>query len=130
MSIKYKDFFGLKIWVGITLNEKSYLKEMKRYKVISPSNFLLDTSSATTHFLDPKVENMSDRHICLICIKNNLTRFAAYGLLVHEATHVLQKIKKIMREDQIGEEMEAYAMQGISSFLWDNYDELKKNGDY
>lgn len=123
-SIAYKDFFGLKIWVGITLDEKAYAREMKRYKIKKPSDFLIADSCATTHFLDPS--NAQSKHICIICIKRGLTRFAAYGLLVHEAVHVMQKIKDIMREDRIGMEMEAYATQGISCFLWNEYDKLRR----
>jgi hypothetical protein len=81
-------------------------------------------SSATTHYLDPS--SAKSKHICLICIKGNLTRFGAYGLLVHEAVHVMQRIKEIFNEDKIGMEMEAYATQGIASFLWNEYDNQKK----
>ena len=126
MKIPYKDFFGLKIWVGIIASEKCYLKEMKRLKIKNPTSWLLDNSAATLHVYEPK-ENLIKKHICLVCIESNLTRFSAYGLLVHEATHILQYIKEIMREDKIGNEMEAYAMQGISCFLWNEYDRLKTN---
>jgi hypothetical protein len=124
--IIYKDLFGLKIWVGLTVSEKAYLKEMRRLKIKEPSPFLLDSASATTHFICPS--NSNSKHICLICIKPNLTRFGAYGLLVHEAVHVMQQIKDIFREDRIGHEMEAYAVQGIASFLWDTFDGRKKIG--
>jgi hypothetical protein len=124
VTISYKDFFGLKVWVGITLTEKAYAKEMARLKIAAPRPFLNTGSSATTHYLDP--DSASSKHICLICIKSNLTRFGAYGLLVHEAVHVMQRIKEIFNEDKIGMEMEAYATQGITSFLWNEYDNQKK----
>ena len=123
-TISYKDFFGLKVWVGITLSEKSYMKEMKRLKINNPHGFLDETASAMTHYIDP--DNHNSKHICLITIKNNLTKFGAYGLLVHEAVHVMQRVKEIFREDKIGHEMEAYATQGISCFLWSEYDEQKR----
>ncbi len=37
-----------------------------------------------------------------------------------------QYIKEVMKEEKIGMEMEAYAMQGISSFLWNEYDKEKR----
>lgn len=123
-SISYKDFFGLKIWVGITASEKAYAREMKRLKITETHPFLVTGSSATTHYLDPTSYN--SKHICLICIKDDLTRFGAYGLLVHEAVHVLQKIKEIFNEEKIGMEMEAYATQGIACYLWNEYDDLRK----
>lgn len=126
MTLSYKDFFGLKIWVGITLNEKSYLKEMKRIGIKDPGPYLLDNAMAVTHFLYPQTGNEKGKHIMIVCISNKLTKFGAYGLLVHEAVHVMQEIKEIMREEKIGREMEAYATQGVSCFLWNEYDELKK----
>ena len=124
MKVAYKDFFGLKVWVGITVNEKAYLIEMGRLKIKDPSPWLLERAAATTHFIDP--DKSSSKHICLICIEKNLTRFGAYGLLVHEAVHVMQRIKEIFNEDKIGHEMEAYALQGIACFLWDEYDKQRK----
>lgn len=82
------------------------------------------------HPFYPTNGSESGKKICLVCISSNLTRFGAYGLLVHEAVHIMQEIKEIMREDKIGHEMEAYAVQGIASFLWDSYDQLKKKKDY
>lgn len=129
MTITYKDFFGLKIWVGLTINEKSYAKEMKRMSISDPSPWLVNDSFATTHAFNPMSGEEKGKHIIIICIKKNLTRFGAYGLLVHEAVHVMQTIKEIMREDKIGNEMEAYATQGISSFLWDTYEKMKAKRD-
>lgn len=128
MKITYKDFFGLKIWVGITTEEKQYLREMKRFNISDPSSWLLDGAFAATHFFKPLSGNGNEKgkYICIICINPNLTRFGAYGLLVHETIHVMQWIKDIMKEDKIGNEMEAYATQGIASFLWNEYDTLKK----
>jgi hypothetical protein len=123
-DIAYKDFFGLKIWVGLIISDKAYAKEMKRLGLKNPNPFVVEGASATTHYLDPS--SAKSKHICLICIKPDLTRFGAYGLLVHEAVHVMQRIKEIFREDKIGAEMEAYATQGICSFLWEEYDDLKR----
>jgi len=123
-KIVYKDFFGPKIWVGITVSERAYAREMKRLRINEPHPFLNCGASATTHYIDPTSAN--SKHICLICIKRNLTRFGAYGLLVHEAVHVMQRITDIFNEDRIGMEMEAYATQGIATFLWNEFDNLKK----
>ena len=121
--LSYKDFFGLEIWVGLTVCPEAYRREMTRLKITSPSSFLVDTASATTHYIEPTARHR--KNICLITIKTGLTKFNAYGLLVHESVHVVQRIKEIMHEEKIGYEMEAYAVQAISCFLWNEYDRQK-----
>ncbi|GEA69115.1 hypothetical protein PA3_32730 [Acinetobacter pittii] len=46
-----------------------------------------------------------------------------YGLLLHEAVHVWQKIKKLMGEREPSVEFEAYSIQAIAQDLFEMYEE-------
>ncbi|MDV7388327.1 hypothetical protein R4446_11750 [Acinetobacter baumannii] len=46
-----------------------------------------------------------------------------YGLLLHEAVHVWQKIKKLMGEREPSSEFEAYSIQAIAQDLFKMYEE-------
>lgn len=46
-----------------------------------------------------------------------------YGLLLHEAVHVWQKIKKLMGEREPSSEFEAYSIQAIAQDLFEMYEE-------
>ncbi|MDN8286621.1 hypothetical protein [Acinetobacter baumannii] len=53
-----------------------------------------------------------------------------YGLLLHEAVHVWQKIKKLMGEREPSSEFEAYSIQAIAQDLFKMYEEseVKSHG--
>lgn len=52
-----------------------------------------------------------------------------YGLLLHEAVHVWQKVKKLMGEKEPSSEFEAYSIQAIAQDLFKMYEESEvKNG--
>ncbi|HCW3748771.1 TPA: hypothetical protein OXK62_003309 [Acinetobacter baumannii] len=46
-----------------------------------------------------------------------------YGLLLHEAVHVWQKIRKLMGEKEPSSEFEAYSIQAIAQDLFEMYEE-------
>ncbi|MHC3136273.1 hypothetical protein ACWPO0_10415 [Acinetobacter nosocomialis] len=46
-----------------------------------------------------------------------------YGLLLHEAVHVWQKVKKLMGEKEPSSEFEAYSIQSIAQDLFKMYEE-------
>lgn len=46
-----------------------------------------------------------------------------YGLLLHEAVHVWQKVKKLMGEKEPSSEFEAYSIQAIAQDLFKMYEE-------
>ncbi|MFH3964700.1 hypothetical protein WAJ79_19475 [Acinetobacter baumannii] len=50
-----------------------------------------------------------------------------YGLLLHEAVHVWQKIKKLMGEREPSSEFEAYSIQAIAQDLFKMYEESELN---
>lgn len=45
-----------------------------------------------------------------------------YGLLLHEAVHVWQKIKKLMGEREPSSEFEAYSIQAIAQDLFEMFE--------
>ncbi|EXE24686.1 hypothetical protein K004_3842 [Acinetobacter baumannii 16553_8] len=49
-----------------------------------------------------------------------------YGLLLHEAVHVWQKIKKLMGEREPSSEFEAYSIQAIAQDLFKMYEESEE----
>ncbi len=50
-----------------------------------------------------------------------------YGLLLHEAVHVWQKVKKLMGEKEPSSEFEAYSIQAIAQDLFKMYEESEVN---
>lgn len=50
-----------------------------------------------------------------------------YGLLLHKAVHVWQKIKKLMGEREPSVEFEAYSIQAIAQDLFKMYEESEVN---
>ncbi|MER8075392.1 hypothetical protein [Acinetobacter pittii] len=50
-----------------------------------------------------------------------------YGLLLHEAVHVWQKVKKLMGEKEPSSEFEAYSIQSIAQDLFKMYEESEVN---
>lgn len=46
-----------------------------------------------------------------------------YGLLLHEAVHVWQKVRKLMGEKEPSSEFEAYSIQAIAQDLFKMYEE-------
>lgn len=50
-----------------------------------------------------------------------------YGLLLHEAVHVWQKVKNLMGEKEPSSEFEAYSIQAIAQDLFIMYEESEIN---
>ncbi|MFV5376499.1 hypothetical protein [Acinetobacter calcoaceticus] len=50
-----------------------------------------------------------------------------YGLFLHEAVHVWQKVKKLMGEKEPSSEFEAYSIQAIAQDLFKMYEESEVN---
>lgn len=50
-----------------------------------------------------------------------------YGLLLHEAVHVWQKVKKLMGEKEPSSEFEAYSIQAIAQDLFEMFEASEVN---
>lgn len=109
-------------YIGICKSEKSFRSELKRLKIPEGDAFpwISDGADATTHEIVNKKER---RKCCIICVSNTKgkSRSEISTLLVHEAVHVWQKIKKDYGEEEPGNEMEAYCIQAISLSLITGY---------
>lgn len=49
-----------------------------------------------------------------------------YGLILHEAVHIWQHLKQLMREDEPSIEFEAYSIQMIAQDLFAMYEDSEK----
>lgn len=109
-------------YYGLCTTEKGFLREVKRLKVPSPPNWVLNEwSDATTHFLE-----LDGKVSAIVCIRNFEGKPVeqVYGLLVHEASHIWQEIKRLMGEGSPSAEFEAYSIQRVSQNLMNAFKEL------
>ncbi|HFG6817393.1 hypothetical protein U2E65_03210 [Acinetobacter baumannii] len=81
---------------------------------------------------DAQVSAFSDGAYAIVQIGDTADkdRIQVYGLLLHEAVHVWQKIKKLMGEREPSSEFEAYSIQAIAQDLFKMYEEseVKSHG--
>lgn len=100
-------------FIGLCFDERVFRKEMKRLGIKEQCNFLAHDGGAAAmhHFTNP-----SGRCIYIVAIgpRNGRSKEQVAGLVAHEATHVIQR----MREDiaggkSLGDEAEAYLVQMI-----------------
>lgn len=117
--MKYLDNSLLIGWVqyALCLDPSEYAKEMKRLKVEQPTPFLMEDKPATTHFFYPKGDGSKSVAIVCLCPEDDMDAIAIATLLVHEAVHIWQEKCELMGEENPGREIEAYAIQRISSHL-------------
>ncbi|MFN3454034.1 MAG: hypothetical protein ACK41T_03675 [Pseudobdellovibrio sp.] len=86
---------------------------LKKYKLPS-ANGVSDNADATTHF----IPNNIGEYAAIVCLfQHNFEIEQIHCLLVHEATHIFQKIKELIGESNPSMEFEAYSIQTISQNL-------------
>jgi len=114
--------------VALCLTEKQYVEELRALEIPKKlrSPFVLEGCGATTHTFDNLSGNPS---VILVCLKGDprQTLNQVHALIVHEATHVWQWVKKMLGEDEPSKEFEAYSLQSITRGLFDAYDEMTEN---
>lgn len=100
------------MYVGYTSSPEAFERAVKRLKVKPVPSFLSgDHAGATTHFFD----NPNKWDCALICI--DLTKPAAKdpieiaGIVVHEVSHVILHLWKMIGEREPGHEAQAYLFQ-------------------
>ncbi|CDG74737.1 MULTISPECIES: hypothetical protein [Acinetobacter] len=77
---------------------------------------------------DAQVSSYSDGAYVIVQIGEaaDKDQIQVYGLLLHEAVHVWQKVKKLMGEKEPSPEFEAYSIQSIAQDLFEMYEESEK----
>ena len=120
-SVVWFDMGAMPFFLGFTMSEKAFDEKMKLMKVDNPPSFLINNSAGTTHHFTRK--NGLDTAIITIDLKQakKNCREVVYGLLVHEAVHVLDYLIESMNDKSPSHEFKAYTVQGISQFLFQNY---------
>ncbi|AOJ10349.1 hypothetical protein [Burkholderia mayonis] len=113
--------------LGLCIDERDYLREMRRLKIKSPNAFVTAGKSATMHWFDHK---RGGDDLAIVCIDMMRLRkcpgTAIAALLVHEAVHVFQSIRESMGEEHPSSEFEAYSIQRISQDLMFMYQQSMK----
>ncbi|SSR50187.1 Uncharacterised protein [Acinetobacter nosocomialis] len=74
---------------------------------------------------DAQVSSYSDGAYAVVQLGDTSERklIEIYGLLLHEAVHVWQKVRKLMGEKEPSSEFEAYSIQAIAQDLFEMYEE-------
>jgi hypothetical protein len=111
-------------YMALCMNERSFVREMKKLEVNDPPPFMGKNGHATTHYFDNEKRGL----ICVVCIKHDKKKTIEqiHALLAHEAVHVWQAFKDFINEKNPSGEMEAYAVQNIFQSLAVAYREAVK----
>lgn len=111
-------------YYGFCPSERAWKREMKRLcpKVSPPEDYPTADGRATSFEEDGK--------LCIIVTLNERIdrkdRGGIFCLIVHEATHVWQMIRRDINEREPSVEFEAYAMQAIVMNLCKAYGETRR----
>ena len=113
--------------IGIAFHGKEVKHEMKRLRIdksmihqVYHDNWTHTDADATTIFLD---NAQAREHLAIVLVHKRCPTkpHLIGGVLAHEATHIWQAIKETMGEEAPGHEMEAYAIQSITTKLLHAY---------
>lgn len=95
-------------------SEKKYKKVIKELGIKNPNRWINVGAHATVHVLENSKN--TNKLCCVVCIditkEHSIPQMMA--LLVHEAVHIWQYVRKSLGEDSPSSEFEAYAIQRIS----------------
>ncbi|HGH1366370.1 hypothetical protein ACT4U1_11445 [Acinetobacter baumannii] len=92
-------------------------------------DLLFEDMDKADHFLDmgadAQVSTFSDGAYAIVQIGDTSEKdqIQVYGLLLHEAVHVWQIVKRRMGESEPSVEFEAYSIQAIAQDLFEMYEE-------
>lgn len=92
-------------------------------------DLLFEDMDKADHFLDmgadAQVSTFSDGAYAIVQIGDTADKdqIQVYGLLLHEAVHIWQIVKRRMGESEPSVEFEAYSIQAIAQDLFEMYEE-------
>lgn len=112
-------------YYALCITPQAFVSELKSLKVPKDSwpAFVMKGTSACCHFFTSD----DGKNSCIICLSgyDSHTLIQVYALLVHEAMHLWQAIKKDIGEDEASAEFEAYSVQAICQRLFDSYEQQR-----
>ena len=111
-NIKYIPMGAVPGYVGVCLTKKAFKKELRRLRVSDDLAFISRSASATTHCFERKDELVSIL-MCLPKKKPNNDDLSYLGIIVHEASHVVDYLIDGMGEEAPGGEFRAYTIQYV-----------------
>ncbi len=105
----------------LCLNEASFHREMARLKVPRkdwPSFLTTEHANATTHFL----AKADGKRCAIVTLGDSKGRSVpqVHSLLVHEAVHLWQWIRRDIGETEPSVEFEAYSIQSLAQRLMES----------
>lgn len=116
--------------VGFCLDDKTYRAEMRVLEIKNFNPFVSPGADATVH----EFQNTATMAVALLCIdakqraKHRRSVTSSAALIAHEAVHILQFVKREMRETEAGAEFEAYTVQWVTQEVLAAYLKVKRHG--
>jgi hypothetical protein len=109
------------VYIGLCRSAEDLKKEMRRLRIPAADapEFLSGGATASTMTFS----NADNETACIVCIGDvrNHAPTSVAALLVHEAVHVWQEIKRNIGEATPSSEFEAYAIQRVSQTLMEAF---------
>lgn len=109
----------------LCLTEKEFHKELKRLGIPKDQwpEWVSEGYGGTAHMFTSKY----DDNACIVCIRldKDYKIHEVNGLIVHEAVHLWQAIKRELNEKEPSPEFEAYSIQAIAQRLMGSYQDQK-----
>lgn len=102
----------------LCLSEREYLKVLREFKQEPNGPWVMDGADATMHTLERKGKD----DVCIVCLRApaGIDPVSVAGLLVHEAVHIWQKVRRGINEHDPSPEFEAYSVQSIAQqLMWE-----------
>jgi len=116
-----RSLFTSPYYYRLCLTEKEFHKELKGLKLPKkdwPNFIKTERAGATVHTFESD-EGMLCAIVCLRKTSNQIE--SIYGLLIHEAQHLVDYCFEELGETEPSSELKAYAIQTISQRLIESY---------
>lgn len=112
-----RDLIISPVYYTLCTTQRMFETELKSRK-IEPFDGINSGSDATTHF----IESNEGHKAALVCLFDHKhTKEQIFALLVHEAIHIWQEIRRAMDEKSPSDEFEAYSVQRLTQNLFYEY---------
>jgi hypothetical protein len=113
------------VYYTLCTTREMFEREVKRMTGYPPAskdpNYWCMPGMACVHTLEQKNSPMPACVVCIDAAAHAERPIAAVSKLVHEATHIKQRIMEVIGEDSPSKEFEAYTMQNLTDELLAEY---------